>query len=104
MSDIGRKTQAERLAFLEKEVAQLREDQAAALKQQREIHDSVQALHHAFMEVQPGHSKTLLERIAVVTIEAERGQWGLRALVAVGSTIIVAGGAIAVMRAWFGGN
>jgi hypothetical protein len=98
------KTQLERLTFLEREVAELRADQVAVLKQQRETHDSVQALHHAFMEVQPGHSKTLLERIAIVTIEAERGQWGLRALVAVGSTIIVAGGALAVMRNWFGGN
>jgi hypothetical protein len=98
------KTQMERLAFLEKQVAQLSIDQAAALKQQRETHDAVQALHRAFMVVQPGHSKTLLERIATVTIEAERGQWGLRTLVAIGSGIVAAGGAFAVMRGWFGGN
>jgi hypothetical protein len=111
MTAARQKTQAERTSFLEREVQDLRAGHEAMLRvqqeqmqQQRETHAAVQAIHTALMAPQPGHTKSLLERVAIVTIKAERGQWGLAVLAAMGSAIIAGSGAVAIMRGWIGGS
>lgn len=68
-------TQAQRLADLEARQDRLehRQDEADAMR--IDTHTKVSDLHRALMEVQFGHDqKSMIERIAAVTIEIESGK------------------------------
>ena len=95
-----RLTQATRLETLERAVAQMQMDQDAMREAVQETHDAVQAMAEALLKPQPGHDRNLLDRIAAVTIKAERGEWTLRLLLwAIGASATVLA-ALAAFKTW----
>jgi hypothetical protein len=100
-----------RLTELEKTVAKLVLDGATRDKMDvgrdrkaEETHEMVKQLSEAFLKPQPGHDKSLLDRVAAVTIRVERGEWSVRML-GIGAGLVVAlGGAVAVVSKWGGGS
>lgn len=93
---MSRQTHEERLEALEAEMKAMRKDTLEARASAKETHDAVQAIVNALLEPQPGHDKSLLDRIAIFTIRAERGEWMLRFL------IWLIGAGITVLGAWAG--
>lgn len=75
-------------------MAALKAEATETKQSAKETHDAVQALVKALLEPQPGHRASLLDRIAAVTIMAERGNWALHLL------IWVLGAGVTVAAAW----
>ena len=99
-----RTTQEERLSTLEAEVAALKKEAAETTAAAKETHDAVQQLCKALLEPQPGHERSLLDRVAQVTIRAERGEWALHVvfwLIGAGATIAAAW---AAFKTWAAGG
>lgn len=88
-----RTTHEDRITSLEREVIALKQEAAETTAAAKETHDAVQQLCEALLKPQPGHERSLLERVAQVTIRAERGEWALHVvfwLIGAGATIAAA--------------
>lgn len=104
-------TQSQRITALEKEVAEVREKQENLEReirgwraQSKETHDMVAGLSSALMQPSPGQDRSLLDRMATVTISLERGTWaGRMAIYAIGVLVSV-GAAITAWREMGGGG
>jgi hypothetical protein len=103
-----RVTQAERLAKIERDLAatatRLDDIHTTAqelkdhYKSAKETHDAVNRLSEALMTPQPGHDKSLLDRIATATIAFERGNWSVKIALAVLGFASAAGAAYATVK------
>ena len=91
----------DRLVALEAQVAEMKRAAEQTEKRAQETHDMVEKLVAKLLVAQPGQEKSLLDRMAAVTIELESGKrgarfalWVLGFIAAVGAAI----GAFQVMR------
>jgi hypothetical protein len=91
-------TQAQRIELLEREIEEMKAAMQAHFAKSQETHDMVRRLTEKLMIPQPGHDKSLLDRMASVTIDLERGKWGALLLRWVLGTIIAIGGTIAAVQ------
>lgn len=83
-------TVSARLELLEARMTSMEEDAKQAKQSADEMFVMVKALSDALLKPQPGHEKSLLDRIAAVTIKVERGEWSIRLLVFL-ATLLPAG-------------
>jgi anti-sigma28 factor (negative regulator of flagellin synthesis) len=82
-----------RLMDQQAQLDQMRADAKTAADAAKETHDMVRQIADALLKPQPGHSQNLLDRVAAVTIKAERGEWSIRLLLwiaAAASTLVAA--------------
>jgi hypothetical protein len=81
MTPVKTLTVAARLEMLESRMLRMEEDAKSAKESADEMYAMVKALSDALLKPQPGHEKSLLDRIAAVTIKVERGEWSIRILI-----------------------
>lgn len=68
----------------------------------KESRDLLKNLSDAFLKPQPGHDKSLLDRIAAVTIKIERGEWGIRLVAWAAGAVIAVAAAWTALKSWAG--
>lgn len=85
----------DRIEQLENEVAELKQVLKESKSHWNDTYEMMKAINDKLMVPQPGHSKGLLDRMASVTIDAERGKWGVRTAIWALGALATIGGAIA---------
>lgn len=66
--------------------------------QQAETHRLVANLHRQLAEPQPGHTRSLIDRMAEVTIRVETGERTLSFIVRLGAALAALGAIVAALR------
>jgi hypothetical protein len=96
-------SQAQRIAALEARVAAIESAMKDMEATSRDTQSMVRGLSDALLKPQPGHDKPLLDRVAAMTIKAERGEWTLRVLFWLGGVLPI-GAAFAWLAGFFDGG
>lgn len=91
-------SQAQAIETLKHDLAVVQEELRVTRAHIENTHKIVERLQQALLEVQPGHERSLLDRLGAAVIKIERGENGIKFVMWAAGLVVAVGGAWAMLK------